>query len=361
VMATPHVYTWGLDPTKLKQTKSKKCCLPSSEPSLHNKGIIQVAAGSHFNAALSRDGSVYTWGVGARGRLGHKTEEDKLAPTKVKGLEGQKVISLACGSWHMGAVTEGRDLFLWGSISKNKTTYAPEKVVELVGKKVVSLGCGQQWTAIILENGHLVILDKQFKVCEYDSARFVGVWCGSDFGAAVDDQGEIWIFGVKIEANIYGPSKPKVTEKNSPTKILSPVKIDLTPFNIPRVRKCVCSTGEFHQSIGVLTEGGDLYMWGSNYKGKLGVGDFENRAIPTMVNFGKPVADVEIGGIHATAITQDGQLYTFGCGSDGRLGHPESKDHTYLFHESAPRRVDALQNRTQQISCSYYHCIALVE
>lgn len=27
------------------------------------------------------------------------------------------------------------------------------------------------------------------------------------------------------------------------------------------------------------------------------------------------------GGIHSTLIGADGQVYSFGCGSDGRLGH----------------------------------------
>ncbi len=58
-------------------------------------------------------------------------------------------------------------------------------------------------------------------------------------------------------------------------------------------------------------------MWGSNYKGKLGVGDYDDREIPTKITIAKRVTDIAIGGIHAAIITEDHQLYTFGCGSDG--------------------------------------------
>lgn len=33
-----------------------------------------------------------------------------------------------------------------------------------------------------------------------------------------------------------------------------------------------------------LTTDGELFSWGLNFKGQLGVGDFENRAQPTLVD-----------------------------------------------------------------------------
>eukprot|EP00026_Physarum_polycephalum_P012029 Phypoly_transcript_12295.p1 GENE.Phypoly_transcript_12295~~Phypoly_transcript_12295.p1 ORF type:complete len:351 (+),score=35.67 Phypoly_transcript_12295:59-1111(+) len=345
------VYTWGLDPLQ-QQIKDKKCCLPKLVTALQDKDIVQVVAGSHCNAALARDGSVYTWGKGGKGRLGHNSEEDKLVPTKVKGLDGCKIKKVTTGAWHMGALSDQGDIFLWGSFSKSGTTFIPQKVNELKGRKAADIGCGQLWNAIVLESGELVILDKQGKVREFSVSKFVAVWCGSDFGVALDDKGAIWLFGTKIEHTIYGSSKPHQSD------LFIPTPLDLSSIN-GRVVQCGCSTGEFHQSIGILTDTGEVYMWGSNYKGKLGVGDFEDRKIPTKVNFEGRVVDLHIGGIHAAIVTSDHNLLTFGCGSDGRLGHPESKDHRYLFHETVPRLVNALEHRALQISCSYYHCIAI--
>ncbi len=40
------------------------------------------------------------------------------------------------------------------------------------------------------------------------------------------------------------------------------------------------------------------------------------------------------GGIHNSALTLDGRVFTWGCGSDGRLGHLEYEGHTFLYKES---------------------------
>ena len=45
------------------------------------------------------------------------------------------------------------------------------------------------------------------------------------------------------------------------------------------------------------------------------------------------------GGIHSAILSDDGAILTFGCGSDGRLGHPESSDHRYLYREGLPRKI----------------------
>jgi len=55
-----------------------------------------------------------------------------------------------------------------------------------------------------------------------------------------------------------------------------------------------------------------------------------------------------------------GSLFTWGCGSDGRLGHPEVEGHRYLFKEPVPRKVDTLEDHNVvDISSSYYSSLIL--
>lgn len=69
---------------------------------------------------------------------------------------------------------------------------------------------------------------------------------------------------------------------------------------------------------------------------------------------------VVCGGIHQSAILSDGSLWTWGCGSDGRLGHSEYEGQTYLYKESLPKKVEALSN-VKDVACSYYHMVAIAD
>ena len=73
------------------------------------------------------------------------------------------------------------------------------------------------------------------------------------------------------------------------------------------------------------------------------------------------VKKVISGGIHSAILSIDGCLYTFGCGSDGRLGHPEYEGFVYLYKESHPKRVETFEpGKVIDVTSSYYHMMALV-
>ena len=75
----------------------------------------------------------------------------------------------------------------------------------------------------------------------------------------------------------------------------------------------------------------------------------------------KKVIKVNCAGIHAQCITDEGELYSWGCGSDGRLGHPEYEGHNYLYKESFPKLVESLKGMTVvDVASSYNHNLAVV-
>ena len=72
------------------------------------------------------------------------------------------------------------------------------------------------------------------------------------------------------------------------------------------------------------------------------------------------VTKVVAGGIHAALLTEDNKLYTFGCGSDGRLGHPEYEGFVFLYKESHPKMVETFKDmKVIDVASSYYFMTAI--
>ena len=68
----------------------------------------------------------------------------------------------------------------------------------------------------------------------------------------------------------------------------------------------------------------------------------------------KPVAQISCGYYHSACCTDDGLLFTWGCGEDGQLGHGD------VLNSIVPRMVKSLREKiTVQIACGYYHTLAI--
>lgn len=98
------------------------------------------------------------------------------------------------------------------------------------------------------------------------------------------------------------------------------------PSDAGRVRY-LCSGGagsEAHGTIICLMEDGDLYSWGYNGYGTLGLGNTSNQNTPQKITtFNKNVKSIVISGgqfPHCAAITTDQKLYTWGHNAHGALG-----------------------------------------
>jgi RCC1 and BTB domain-containing protein len=88
----------------------------------------------------------------------------------------------------------------------------------------------------------------------------------------------------------------------------------------------------------VWTEGGEVYTFGYGASGRLGHGGGENARVPRVVEAlaGKQVVGASAGVSHTVVWTEGGEVYTFGGGLHGKLGHGGEGE------ELVPRVVEAL-------------------
>src|SRR5208337_5593158 len=92
----------------------------------------------------------------------------------------------------------------------------------------------------------------------------------------------------------------------------------------------------------------EIYVWGSNYYGQLGLGHNQNQDSPQKLNlpvgeekvrnapfsnlagksgaFSSPVKKIICGGLHSIAITANNEVYVWGSNQSGQLGLGHNQD-----------------------------------
>ena len=88
----------------------------------------------------------------------------------------------------------------------------------------------------------------------------------------------------------------------------------------------------------VWTDEGQLFTFGYGDDGRLGHGGEEDEYLPRLIEAlaGKKVIGAASGDDHTAVWTWEGELFTFGIGRFGQLGHNMQKN------ELVPRLVEAL-------------------
>ncbi|KAJ2946601.1 hypothetical protein O0L34_g12657 [Tuta absoluta] len=112
------------------------------------------------------------------------------------------------------------------------------------------------------------------------------------------------------------------------------------------ITKVACNSGGKHCLA--LSADGEVYSWGEGEDGKLGHGNRVSYDRPKLITAlsGLEVVQIACGGAHSACLTARGRIYTWGKGRYGRLGHGDSED------QLVPKMVDALaQYRVIDVAC----------
>jgi len=236
--------------------------------------ITQVCAGSEHSVALASDGTVWTWGSGQMGRLGHGGDADVKQPKLVAGLaKAAKIKFVTCGRFNTGAISQdGTKLFGWGAGANGQ------------------LGPGRDPA---LEPKDIKLPDTKLKMLAF----------GDRHAACVTDKGLAYTWG----NNQFGQLGRHTIETHD---VPNPVK-KLLPDHLASQVFCSMMTTFF------LTTKGAVLGCGSMETKQLGPGAEEDVFAPVEIKCGDgktPVKLIELstGQIDCCALTEEGELYVWG-------------------------------------------------
>lgn len=99
-----------------------------------------------------------------------------------------------------------------------------------------------------------------------------------------------------------------------------------------------------------------MYSWGSNHYGQLGLGPLlQESPNPQLITaLTAKIVDVVCGQYHSIALTSSGQVYTWGWGIHGQLGHGTCDNEYY------PKLL-SFKHKIVQIAAGQAHSLILVD
>lgn len=235
-----------------------------------------------------------SWGRNQNGQLGLGTTEDSLVPRKIEAFKGIPVKMVAAGAEHTAAVTEDGELYGWGwgrygnlGLGDRNDRLVPEKVSADVGEKMFIVACGWRHTICVSSSG----------------ALYTYGW--SKYGQLGHGDFEDHLSPHKVQA-LHGSFTSQIS-------------------------------GGWRHTM-ALTSDGKLYGWGWNKFGQVGVDDNCDHCSPVQVKFphDQKVILISCGWRHTLAATERQNVFSWGRGTNGQLGHGESVD------RSVPRIIEVL-------------------
>ncbi|CAM8994610.1 unnamed protein product [Rhodiola kirilowii] len=336
------------------------------EPTAVN-GNFQIACGVRHIACVSR-GEVFTWGEEKGGTLGHGTYKDFSRPRLIDYLRDVNIDFIACGEYHTCAISTSGDLYTWGDSASSVgllgsrsdvSHWIPKRVSgPLVGVHVLSIACGTWHSAMITSNGRLFTFgDGTFGVLGHgdresfsypkevqllSGLKTIKVACGVWHTAAiveVANQTAASISSRKLFTWGDG-DKYRLGHGSKESYLLPTCVSSLIDYNFHQL---ACG----HTMTVALTTSGHVFTMGGTAHGQLGNPQADGK-LPCLVQdrlVGEFVEEISCGAEHVAVLTSRSEVFTWGKGGNGRLGHGDIED------RKTPTLVEALRDRRVKSIC----------
>jgi alpha-tubulin suppressor-like RCC1 family protein len=296
--------------------------------------VTKISAGLAHTCAIVADGSIYCWGWNLGFQLGvTSTDESIPIPTPVLGVPA-KAISVAAGAAHTCAIFAGGEVWCWGVneygqlgvetnfgvVSRN----APVKVEGiLLPQGTISAGahhtCARNAEALFCwglnHRGQLAVgsatqNENLPEPTPVDApSKTTAIATGGDHTCAIDTPGDLYCWGSNKHSQVSGDTPGEDHYR--------PVLIDEIDATVASI-----TTGIAH-SCAIAQ--GEVYCWGLNLYGQLGRPTYflntDGFPTPTPIDgFGAKAIQITAGGAHTCALDAADDIYCWGRNKHGQLG-----------------------------------------
>uniref|UniRef100_A0AAQ5XUM5 HECT domain-containing protein n=1 Tax=Amphiprion ocellaris TaxID=80972 RepID=A0AAQ5XUM5_AMPOC len=304
------------------------------------------------------------WGNAKDGQLGVGVERNPVfEPRNCQVFSGRGLKDVACGAQHSIFLLHDGSVYTCGAnscgqLGHDKAGPSPELVGALDTQKITMVSCGRAHSMAVNEQGQVFAWGAseggQLGLGTVEAAvripRLVKRLCDHRISQVMCGNQHCIALSRDGELFTWGQNSSGQLGlgKGEPSK-LSPHPLK----SLAGIPLAQITAGGDHSFA--LSLSGAVFGWGKNRAGQLGLNDKQDRAVPCHIKFlrSQKVVYISCGNEHTAALTKDGGLFTFGDGSWGQLGHGSTNN------ELLPRRVlELMGTEVSQIACGRHHTLA---
>ncbi|MCL1840111.1 IPT/TIG domain-containing protein, partial [Candidatus Saccharibacteria bacterium] len=325
-------YSCSMSPIKISDG-----AIPSS-PLTAGINITQIAVGYESAYALDDQGNLYAWGLNNLGQLGTGNTTSSSLPIKISSgvipgsalTAGINIVKITASSYNTYAIDDQGNLYAWGSNDSGQLGIGTTSGPNTCTVTPSSYSCST--LPIKISDGAILsspfIAGVNITQVAYSSANSYGQ------AFALDDQGNLYAFGDNRSGHLGDGT---TITRALPFQISGGVVASsaLTAgINIIKIQ----SSSTFASA---LDDQGNLYTWGTNAAGQLGNGTTGGSSmlpikisggtiISSPLTAGVKIVQVATGSQHQLAIDDQGVLYAWGQGGNGQLGNNDTSTNSSL-------------------------------
>uniref|UniRef100_M4E7A9 RCC1-like domain-containing protein n=1 Tax=Brassica campestris TaxID=3711 RepID=M4E7A9_BRACM len=303
------VWSWGAGTDgQLGTAKLKDEHIPQLLSLTSLASISMLACGGAHVIALTSGGKVLTWGRGNSGQLGHGDMLDSSLPKPVSFFDDYVVTQASAGWSHSGFVSAKVSYFADKSV-KMVACGMRHSLVLFAGNQVCGFGSGKRGQLGFSSDKTKSLVNLPCLVSGLEDVEIVRIAANGDHSAAISANGQMFSWGRGFCGS------PDVQTPHCFHSSLSFRDVAL---------------GWNHALL--LTADGEVSKLGNTlnkqFKKQQVQVDSSEPLLEKVAGFdGVKVVQIAAGAEHSAAITESGEVQTWGWGEHGQLGLGNTNDH----------------------------------
>ena len=153
-----------MEPLLLLAIQTEEGTPPNEWRRANVDALSQLACSHYHSVALGKDGTTFSWGRGPYGVLGHGSEDDEPRARPIAALKGERVQSVAAGPYNSAALTADGKVLLWGwhplatleeGVIQETFHSTPVRVAVPLHTRIIGAACGCFGVAVWDDRGRV--------------------------------------------------------------------------------------------------------------------------------------------------------------------------------------------------------------